>query len=352
MVVPRNKPTVVQYHGYGLKPSRRRTTEEHDEQYAMSALLMFCPFLDPDDLLKDHLQSNCHSASTVKYNTYYESMFGDDGKIRPRKISDVGLLVLAHNEDRWESKFMNQEKAKEHFREMKTLAEGISHECSNTCCNVNLYDDSSESDDDHEYNDAYSTNDLLFGSMPNLPAASMCNLTKLNIPIQPPLNHAFNFDRVHSTKDILEGFKTPSLQSPTNIADGNSFPFISNPGVTVVEINELAVAAIASLDIVHVNGSSYSALRTNKLQMQSTTTVSIQVKPAMDKVDVPVYASLYEISSVFGYDKDQTRAFKIIAAGLLNSIVDDMHDADFSDNYVANRQSALLMEGLAGSGLE
>ena len=45
MVIPRKQPAVVQYHGFALKPSRRRTTEEHDEQYAMSALVMFFPFL-------------------------------------------------------------------------------------------------------------------------------------------------------------------------------------------------------------------------------------------------------------------------------------------------------------------
>ena len=68
MVIPRKQPAVVQYHA--LKPSRRRTTEEHDEQYAMSALVMFCPFLHPDDLLKDGYQSNCFPASTVRYSTY------------------------------------------------------------------------------------------------------------------------------------------------------------------------------------------------------------------------------------------------------------------------------------------
>ena len=350
MVIPRKQPAVVQYHGFALKPSRRRTTEEHDEQYAMSALVMFFPFLHPDDLLKDGYQSNCFPASTVRYSTYYESMFDDGEKIRSGKISDVGLVVLAHNEDRWESKFMAQERAKEHFLKMKVLAEEISHEHSNTCCNVNLYDDSSESDDDVGYDDVYSTNDLLLHSTPNQAADINCNLTNLNIPIQPPLHHAFNFDRVHSTREIFEGFKTPSFQSSTNILDGQIFPFISSPSVTVVEINELAVAAIASLEIMHVNRSNYSALRTNKLQMQSTTAVEIQVKPTMDKVEVPVYASLHEIASVFGYTKDQTRAFRIVAAGLLNSIVDDMHDVDFSDSYVANRQSALLMEGLAGSG--
>ena len=162
MVILRESPAVIQYTGYSLKPKRRRSTPEQDEQYAMSVLIMFSPFSHPAELLKKEIEFNSSEDDPLMYESYFESLFMDDHfTIRPNKISASGLDFLRNHEDRWESKFLSQDQAREHKEKMRKLADTIELDEPDSLPFQYYSDDSSESDSDYDIGDIAHMADFL-----------------------------------------------------------------------------------------------------------------------------------------------------------------------------------------------
>ena len=351
MIVPRKRLAIVQYYGYSLRAERRRTTPEHNEQYAMSALLMFSPFISTDDMLKRVDASGVIIEDSPLFTSYYDSMFDSNGHIRENKISKIGLMVLRYNEDRWESKFCAQAQAKDHYLNLQKQAEAISDKPCHVHQDENVFDESSDSDIDFNDYDMFSTTDLLNSSAVDQAQHQYIDFSTLDMQIAIPDQNTQIYSRIHNTKNITNGFKEPLIATSSIVSFEHKIPFISNPNVTVTEISKLADFAIASLSSEHNHsGLCYDDVRISTLCLEQIPTVQVCVKSDAPEVDVFVYASLKEIRDMFNYDSNQARAFKIGAVGLLYSIIDDLHDIDLSDSQAQSRQIALLMEGLAGSG--
>ena len=76
----------------------------------------------PAELLKKEIEVNSSEDDPLIYESYFESLFMDDYfTIRPNKISASGLEFLRNHEDRWESKFLSQDQAREHKEKMRKL---------------------------------------------------------------------------------------------------------------------------------------------------------------------------------------------------------------------------------------
>ena len=346
MVIRRDSPAVVQYTGYSLKPTRRRSTPEQHEQYAMSVLVMFSPFSHPNELLSEN-------GSSI-YESYFESLFLDDQlTIRPNKISASGLDFLRNHEDRWEAKFLSQDQARKHKEEMRKLADTIQLDEPDSLPFHYYSDDSLESDSDYDIGDIAHMADFIHEDNFDFqtPGESTDDLKASDIPMVIPSTTACWLPRIGQTNDIIKGFKKgdPSSLLTNNITYPD-FHLIKNESVTVTEIGELATASINSLrDHTH-NDVAYESLRQKKLAAQHNYVVKFFVNSNTPAVEIPLFASLRQIKNIFMYSEDQTRAFRIGAAGLLQSIVDNLHDIDYTDIYVQSRQAALLVQGLAGSG--
>ena len=354
MVIRRDSPAVVQYTGYSLKPTRRRSTPEHHEQYAMSVLIMFSPFSHPSELLKKENQATCFEDDSSVYESYFESLFMDRHfKIRPNKITASGLDFLRKHEDRWESKFLSQDQAREHKQKMRELADTIDLDEPDSSPPHYYSDNSLESDSDYDIGDIAHMTDFLNEDHHDLqtPGESTHNLKSTDVPLLIPSTTACLLPRIHQTHDIIKGFKKgdPSLSS-THESTYPDFHFLKKESVTVIEIGALAAASINSLREHSHSDIEYDSLRQQKLIAQRNSVVKFYVNSNSPPIDIPLFASLRQIKTIFGYSDDQTRAFGVGAAGLLHSIVDNLHDIDYSDIYVESRQAALLVQGLAGSG--
>ena len=315
---------VVQYHGYSLKPSIRRDTQEKQEIFSMSVLVMFKPY-------------TCISQIKGDCKTYFDALHDINGNIRLDVLSSIGYKIIDHNEDRWTTKFSSELSAKHHRKDIENAAKDINVKYDNEgsikeiIANEDVFEEIVYGDSE-TYNQSYydfmvdETNDIEIETN-SRPIQCTKYPVQLNAIYDPHLDE----------KMIEEGYKTKNVLNSRRCAYLESFHYQE-----AVEVQELINAAIDTL-LPNIEKCSFIETR-RKYKIPENEYVEYHISENKGKIKFPICSSLQEIVDIFGFSKDQKRAFVIGAIPLLKNIAEEEDD---ESSYL---QVFGLVQGLAGSG--
>ena len=314
------KPVVVQYHGYSLKSTVRRDTDEKKEIFSLCSLIMFKPFRNIRDLKGEH-------------DTYYDHLFDFEGNMRSNVLSQTGYMLIQNNEDRWECKFASEISAKYHREEIQEAAQNI---------HVGVKEPNTIRGCDGFFEEIihgdlsiYSQNYFDFMTTHHnqiLKELDVIPDQDIQYPSQKNTMFYINLDE----KSISEGF---NCKDSVNLHRCNFLETLHHSKAD--EVVSLVDAAIQSLRVC-VDVKRYNHIR-NLYCIPENEHVTHYVSQEKGNVMFKLCSSLQEIVDVYGFTKDQKRAFVIGAIPLLKNIGDSDDDA----NHV---QVFGVIQGLAGSG--
>ena len=320
----KRKYAAVQYHGYSLKPSIRRDTPEKIEIFSMSVLVMFKPY-------------TCISDIKGGFTTYRDALYDINGNMRLDVLNPIGYKVIAHNEDRWTTKFSSEQAAKHHRKDIEIAARDISVEYDDEGFITQIIADESVCEevvygDCEVYNQNYY--DFMVGETNDIETETNCEpIPCKNYPVQLTTIH----DPDLNEKRIEEGYKMKNLLNSRRCAYLERFHYQQ-----AVEVQELINAAIDTL-LPDAENSSFTEIR-RKYEIPQNEYIEYHISEEKGKIRFPICSSLQEIVDIFGFSKDQKKAFVIGAISLLKNIGEEEGD---ESSYL---QVFGLVQGLAGSG--
>ena len=314
-------PVVVQYHGHSLKCAVRRDTDEKKENFAMCCLIMFKPFRDIKDI-------------KGKYKTYYEQLFDQEGNIHRSVLSQSGYMVIENNEDRWTCKFASEISAKNHYEHIQVATQNLHvrypegngvESCEGVFEEIVHGDLSTYPQNYFDYMSA------------NIDEAIMeMGLTENSQQIAYASQKNIIYKRDLDEKSICEGFRSKKEVYTSRCGYLEALHYSKS-----VEVHSLVDAAIRSL-IPGVDVKYYEYIR-RRYSIPESEHVIHYVSEKKGYVTLKICSSLLEIVNIYGFTKDQKRAFIIGSIPLLKNIGDVDHDS----NHV---QVFGVIQGLAGSG--
>ena len=321
VVVLRESPVIVQYHGYPLKPSARRDTPDKRELFAFCSHVMFKPYTCITDIRGQH-------------SSYYDALFDINGDMKRDVLRFIGYEVINNMEDRWKNKFASEAAGKEYRNKMEHAALSIQEPL---CPDIH-----SCSDNEHLFQFVSGDSEIAtqnFIDIISLPEPQgLFGVTSQFACTYIDQANSISVSGLDE-KAIAIGYKC-ALQSSR---EKSAFEKIKMLNVT--EVQPLIDSAIDTFNF----GSSidYNNIR-DKYLMCTGEFVLCRVSDEKPSVQVPLFASLHEISVIFTLsDPEQRRAFVIGAIAFLSSYIDD---GNISTDCVKENQVFGLIQGLAGSG--
>ena len=315
---------VVQYHGFSLKPTIRRDTEEKREIFSMCVLVMFKSY-------------TCISDIKGNYKTYRDALYDNAGNMRAGVLNSIGYKVVSQNEDRWKSKFSSEKEAKNHRIDMEKAAKNITVEHDNEGNISHIITDEDVCEEIvHGDMEIYTQNfhEVMIDDTKDMEIDADCDNLLCN-KIQSQLNTIYD-PELDETR-IDEGYKSKIFLSSRRCAYMERLHY-----QRAVEVRELIDAAINSL-LPGADSSLFTEIR-NKYEIPQNEYVEYDISEEKGKIKFSICSSLQEIVDVFTFSKDQKRAFVIGAIPLLKNIGEDETD---ESSYL---QVFGVVQGLAGSG--
>lgn len=391
-VTRRSVTAVVRIHGPPLRPQERRDTEEKEDTYYRSLVLLFVPHTTMAAILPSEIEDGQQGTT---WKAIYESSRAA-GTLCP-----FAQTFTEHHESRWKAVFRSQDNAQA-YRDRLVNLESQRDEAMRTGQGGDpedfLADEGEESDveatgnglpdaeaelsdnDDNIFNESddaeaaavYDTSTPL-DPLPGLPEAvgAVSVSAPLIVPAYTAIKSLAAGLRTIPEDDNDDAALSDGDDSDDGVVDPPTYP---RRELTVQEVStftdliRLAKEFSTPVDDSRNRTDDYNLLRAEWLQylhiddqqqsasLERRSTVLVTVAVDEPQRELPAYASVAEVSQLFHLTPDQLRAFLIAAEGFLNALLDDevmdqeITRTENTEEVRRRSQRFLFLHGIGGSG--